>query len=151
MCLCKTGSALLPLVLEVRIKSIIDQVSLMHSELTCHVNQVTHSLVEVWVLRNLSVLGQLLEVVEFGRKLKVVLGHFLSASLYFLALLRNISINALILPIEVVEIITKLLCHIRSLTKNFSAKSFNLLDLPWSLTVLLDWQVISKFVLILFL
>ena len=75
VCFLEGGASLLPLILELRVQSIIDHEALVHGQFTCHPNQVAHSLVEIRELRNLS-LGkdQLLEVVKLSTQPKVLMG-----------------------------------------------------------------------------
>lgn len=72
----ETSSSLLSLILELRIEVVIDEEPLMYSQLTSHAHQVTHSLIQVSVLRDFSVLlDQLLKVVKLCGETKVLMRH----------------------------------------------------------------------------
>ena len=92
---------------------------------------------------------QLLQIVEFSTKTKVLVRQTFRGFLNRFASVRNLMIDSLILIVETREILSKLLGHIWSFTENFSSKSFDLLNLFWALALLFDGEVVAKFVLIL--
>ena len=75
-CFLETGSALLSLVLELAVQSVVDHVALMDGELTSHFYEVADSLVEVGELRNFCLLeDSFLQVVEFCAKTEIFMGE----------------------------------------------------------------------------
>ena len=76
--------------------------------------------------------------------------HFLRCCFNVLAFLWDLIINSLVLLIESPKSIAELFCHIRGFAKNLTSKCLDLLNLSWPKTVFLDWQIIAKFILILF-
>lgn len=74
-CFLEAGSALLSLVLELTVQSVVDHVSLMDGELTSHFDEVADSLVEVGELRNFCLLKDgFLQVVQFCAKTEILVG-----------------------------------------------------------------------------
>jgi len=74
-CFLEAGSALLSLVLELAVQSVVDHVALMDGELTSHFYEVADSLVEVGELRNFCLLKDgFLQVVEFCAKTEILMG-----------------------------------------------------------------------------
>lgn len=148
----ETGPALLSLILELLVKSVVYHIALVDGQLSCHVDKVTHSLVEIGELRNLHFLQyQLLEVIKLCAKLKIVFGHHNGGSLDSFALCSNVPIDSLVWDVEVLEVFCKLLGHIRGLTQNLSSKCLNLLYLLWPHFLILNREIVSELVLILFL
>jgi len=74
-CLLEAGSALLSLVLELTVQSVVDHVALMHRKLTSHLYEVADSLVKVSELRNFCLLKDgFLQVVQFSAKTEILVG-----------------------------------------------------------------------------
>ena len=74
-CFLEAGSALLSLVLELTVQSVVDHVALMDRKLTGHFYKVADSLVKVSELRNLCLLKDgFLQVVQFCAKTEILVG-----------------------------------------------------------------------------
>lgn len=122
----------------------------MDRKLTGHFYEVADSLVKVSELRNLSLLKDgFLQVVQFCAKTEILVGKPLGRCFDGFASFRNLSINTLVVVIESLKAITEQLGHVGGLAKNLSSKGLNLLHLSWSTSLLLHWEIISEFVLIL--
>jgi hypothetical protein len=109
----ETGSALLSLVLELAVQSVVDHVALMHGKLTCHFHQVADSLVKVGELRNFCLLEHcFLQVIEFCAKTEILVGKSLGSCFDGLASFRDLSIDTLVVVVESLEAVTEQLGHI---------------------------------------
>jgi hypothetical protein len=121
-CFLEAGSALLSLVLELTVQSVVDHVALMDRKLTGHFYEVADSLVKVSELRNLSLLKDgFLQVVQFCAKTEILVGKPLGRCFDGFASFRNLSINTLVVVIESLKAITEQLGHVGGLAKNLSS------------------------------
>ena len=122
----------------------------MNGKLTSHFYQVADSLVKVSELRNFCLLKDgFLQVVQLSTETEILVCKPLGSCFDSFASFGNLSINSLVVVIESLKPITEHLGHIWGLAKNLSSEGLNLLHLSWSTCLLLHWEIISEFVLIL--
>lgn len=126
----KGGSSLFSLVLELRVKLVVDHESLVNGQVGSGVHQVAHPLVHVAELRDLhSLQDQLLQVVQLCAQFVVVFCHFDGGPFYFFALSCYVLVDALVLGVERIEVIVELLGKVRGFAEDLTCQGFNLLGL----------------------
>ena len=82
----ETSSALLSLILELCVESVVDHETLMNGQLSRHTNQIADSLVKITELRYFSFLeNKLLQVIELCAQAKILMGESLRLRLDLLA------------------------------------------------------------------
>lgn len=112
-CFLEAGSALLSLVLELTVQSVVDHVALMNGKLTCHFYKVADSLVKVSELRNFCLLEDgFLQVIELSTETEILVGKPLGSCFDSFASFGNLSINSLVVGVESLKPITEQLGHI---------------------------------------
>jgi hypothetical protein len=90
-----------------------------------------------------------LQIIQFCAEPKVLVGQLLGHNFDLFASFGNLIVYSLVFRVETWKSICKHLSHVRGLTKDFTCKCFDLLDLSWSLGLLFDGEIVSKLVLIL--
>lgn len=90
-----------------------------------------------------------MQVVELRTQPKVGIGELLGHLLDLLASFGDLPIDSLILYVEGIEVLRELLGHVRGFAQHLTGQGLDLLHSAWASGLLLDGEVVTKFVLVL--